>query len=462
MKYIRSLKQKSFLMIGITISITVFITYSILSVLYYDYHEYRVKTELTKLLEKLEQNLSNIHEAKDWLYRNVDMTLYLFEDAEDLVENIPFETNDTKILSTHDREQLENGQIVVKKMAITYLDHPALTLTYPILENGIIKQLLFIYYPIINQSVNSIILLLCSLIFIISAAGATFIFAKQLFGKSFHQLKDIKQAAIEISNGNYDSKIWKSSTDEIGEVTEVFNMMSDALKDNQQRTKEFIEDISHEIKTPLTYIKTYNQALLDGIIQEKDDQTKCYRLIDRETNRLQKLIQNFLDFSKLDSQVVELNKQPIVFAQSIEDIMMKYEPIFTENNIQLNMTLNYDVIIDADEERIEQVIQNIVQNAIRYSKNEPCIRLSLEKQEDTCILAISDNGTGISKEHLSIITNRFIRVNKVRSRKESGTGIGLSIVEKLMTLHKGEMVIESELNVGTTVKLVFPLYEKAN
>ena len=347
-------------------------------------------------------------------------------------------------------------------MAITYLDHSALTLTYPILENGIIKQLLFIYYPIIDRSVNSIILLLCSLIFIISAAGATFIFAKQLFGKSFHQLKDIKQAAIEISNGNYDSKIWKSSTDEIGEVTEVFNMMSDALKDNQQRTKEFIEDISHEIKTPLTYIKTYNQALLDGIIQEKDDQTKCYRLIDRETNRLQKLIQNFLDFSKLDSQVVELNKQPIVFAQSIEDIMMKYEPIFTENNIQLNMTLNYDVIIDADEERIEQVIQNIVQNAIRYSKNEPCIRLSLEKQEDTCILAISDNGTGISKEHLSIITNRFIRVNKVRSRKESGTGIGLSIVEKLMTLHKGEMVIESELNVGTTVKLVFPLYEKAN
>ena len=120
------------------------------------------------------------------------------------------------------------------------------------------------------------------------------------------------------------------------------------------------------------------------------------------------------------------------------------------------MSLDYDVIIDGDEERLEQIIQNIVQNAIRYSKENPHIEMKLEKQGKKCILSISDNGIGISKEHIDIITNRFVRVNKVRSRKESGTGIGLSIVEKLMTLHGGKMEIESELGVGTTFKLTFP------
>ena len=106
---------------------------------------------------------------------------------------------------------------------------------------------------------------------------------------------------------------------------------------------------------------------------------------------------------------------------------------------------------------MEQIIQNIIQNAIRYSKNEACVSITMNRKETTCVLAIADNGVGISEEHLSIITNRFVRVNKVRSRKEGGTGLGLSIVEKLMELHEGKMIIESQLGVGTTIELEFPV-----
>ena len=135
---------------------------------------------------------------------------------------------------------------------------------------------------------------------------------------------------------------------------------------------------------------------------------------------------------------------------------MKYELIFKDKNIKLEMHLDYDVIIFADEDRLEHIIQNIIQNAIRYSKEDTRIDITMERQADNCILAISDNWIGISEENLSLITNRFVRVNKVRSRKESGTGLGLSIVEKIMELHEGKMIIESQLGAGTTVKLVFP------
>ena len=120
------------------------------------------------------------------------------------------------------------------------------------------------------------------------------------------------------------------------------------------------------------------------------------------------------------------------------------------------MDLNYDIIIDCDEDRIEQIIQNIVQNAVLYKKAEGQMRIVLEMDASNCVLSISDNGRGISEENLAIITNRFVRVDKVSSLKDNGTGIGLSIVEKLMNLHGGNMFIESELGVGTKVSLIFP------
>ena len=462
MKYIHSLKQKSILVVAIIISITILVTYSVLSFLYFDYHEQQVKTKLTILLQDLGQHPEHVNKAVEWLDQNVDITLYLFEDVEELLANLPFETNRQDIFSTQDLKQLANGQTVVNKMAITHLQVPILTFTYPILEDGKIEQLLFIYYPINHPSSGAIILMAFLCIFTFGAAGVIFILTKKIFGNAARQLKDIKQAAINISKGNYDTKVWTNSTDEVGEISEVFNMMADALKDNQRRGKEFLEDISHELKTPLAHISTYNQALMDGVIQDDDEKMKSYQLIDRETIRLQKLIQNFLDFTKLDAHAVELNQQPIVFAQSIEEIMMKYKRIFTQKNMQLNMSLNYDVIVHADEERIEQIIQNIIQNAIRYTKAQPgIINITLDKQATSCVLSIADNGIGISEEHLAIITNRFVRVNKVQSRHESGTGIGLSIVEKLMDLHGGEMIIESQLDVGTTIKLIFPLYEES-
>jgi len=325
------------------------------------------------------------------------------------------------------------------------------------MQENKMEKILFMHVPFNNLKERGALFSSVTILLAILSASITVIISMKLFKKPFNQLHNIKLATIEVAKGNLDAQVLNHSNDELGEFTEEFNYMSTALKNEHTRIKEFMEDISHEIKTPLALVKNYNQALMDQIVQSEEEKQKCYHVIGRETNRLQKLIQNFLDFAKLNAQSVELESHPIVLAQIIEDIMIKYELTFKEKNIKLDMKLDYDVIILSDEDRLEQIIQNIIQNAIRYSKSDPRIEITMESTEDTCVLAISDNGIGISEEHLSVITNRFVRVNKVRSRKESGTGLGLSIVEKLMVLHGGKMTIESQLEVGTTVKLEFPI-----
>jgi len=418
-----------------------------------------MKAYISDLLAEIQNDYNHIQEAINWTETNLNLNIYVFDNTEDFMARFPSTIDKNKVLSVSDQQQLEQGNIVIKNIKTLDPELNLLLFFQPIIEDNKIENLLFLHVPINNmKDVELVFSRITILIAILSVVSAIMIHQK-LFGKSYNQLLDIKLAAIEVSRGNLDTRIAKDSSDELGEISEEFNTMSITLKKEQNRIKEFMEDFSHEIKSPLALVKIYNQALIDNIIQTPEEQQKYHHLIDRETNRLQKLIQNFLDFAKLDAQSVELERLPIVFAQSLEDIMMKYELTFKEKNIKLDMKLDYDIIISADQDRLEQIIQNIIFNAIKYSKDEPRINIIMERKAETCVLAISDNGLGISEEHLSVITNRFIRVKKVRSRKESGTGLGLSIVEKLMDLHGGKLTIESQLGVGTTVKLIFPVIE---
>ena len=456
-KFKMPINLKSALLISFSIVLSIFLSYKISKSLYLYTDEKQLKAYISEVLTRVGNDYDHIEESLDWTRENLNLTIYVIDDVETLLSKIPSNIDKNMVLSNSDIQQLKSGNIVINK--IKAYDHSLdlLLCISPIIENNKIESLLFLHFPANNMEGSEGVFALLTILLAILFAGCTIWIHSKVFKKSYYQLKDIKSAAIEVSKGNLDAKIQKNSSDEVGEITEVFNVMSSNLKTERNRVKEFMEDFSHEVKTPLTLVKSYNQALMDHIIQTPEEQHKCYHLIDREMNRMQNLIQNYLDFSKMDAQSVELVKQPIVFAQTVEDVMSRYELIFKENQVKLDMRLDYDVIISADADRLEQIIQNIIQNAIRYTKDEPLIRITMEQKETTCVLAISDNGIGISEEHLAVITNRFVRVNKVRSRKEGGTGLGLSIVQKLMELHEGKLFIESQLGAGTTFGLEFPI-----
>lgn len=456
------LKQKTLLLIVSVIFVCALFSFSAMTGLFLLSHDKFVEDSLYKLLTEVANDSTqdgqfsgDINEKIEWTFQNTNLLVYSYNSIEELNRNIPFDMNGKDLISDKEIQTLESGEAFFKKVRTYNPDIALLTAVYPVIEDELLEQLLFLYLPVNSFYIDVVVPFYIFGLGVITSV-IVYIFVKKFFCKYMNRLKDVKMAAIQVSQGNYDTKIWSNNFDEIDEISNAFNTMSEALKNDHQRMKDFIADISHEIKTPLTYIKSYNHALLDGIVQNEEEQMKIFKLIDRETSRLQRLIQNFLDFAKLDAQSLELNKVPIVFAQLIEDVMAKYDPIFKEQNMDLKMDLNYDIIIDCDEDRIEQIIQNIVQNAVLYKKAEGQMRIVLEMDASNCVLSISDNGRGISEENLAIITNRFVRVDKVSSLKDNGTGIGLSIVEKLMNLHGGNMFIESELGVGTKVSLIFP------
>ena len=457
MKIQSTIKLKSMTIIIGTVLFSTFATYQILKDIYLISDEKQLKNYITGILEYVGSDLENLEESMDWTLENLNLTIYAHDDVETLVKLVPPNVDRQTVLSDQDIQELKNGIPVINKIKTVDSSMDLLLFTYPVIKNGNIEKLLFMHLPSNNMETSEELFAGLTTTLAILLAGLAIMVHKKVFKQSWSNFEHIKSATIALSNGNLDAKIKENSGDEVGELTELFNAMSTNLKDEQIRVKEFMEEFSHEVKTPIALVMNYNQALMDNLVQTPEDQHKCYQLIDREMNRMQKLVQNFLDFTKLDAQSVELVKQPIAFAQFVEDVMSKYGLIFKEKNVRLDMALDYDVIISADEERLEQVIQNIIQNAIRYSKDDAFIRISMKQKEAACVLAIADNGVGISEEHLAVITNRFVRVNKVRSRKEGGTGLGLSIVEKLMELHGGKMVIESQLGVGTTIKLEFPV-----
>jgi len=457
MKFKKSIKYRFRLLIVASILLTTILTYQLLVVFYSHCHERYLTNYYRSLLVEIENDYTHIKEATKWTESNLNLKIHTLDSIEALRVRIPNSIDSNKVISVNQKKMLESGHTIVNRIQTVDDKLQLLVFIHPIMQENKMEKILFMHVPFNNLKERGALFSSVTILLAILSASITVIISMKLFKKPFNQLHNIKLATIEVAKGNLDAQVLNHSNDELGEFTEEFNYMSTALKNEHTRIKEFMEDISHEIKTPLALVKNYNQALMDQIVQSEEEKQKCYHVIGRETNRLQKLIQNFLDFAKLNAQSVELESHPIVLAQIIEDIMIKYELTFKEKNIKLDMKLDYDVIILSDEDRLEQIIQNIIQNAIRYSKSDPRIEITMESTEDTCVLAISDNGIGISEEHLSVITNRFVRVNKVRSRKESGTGLGLSIVEKLMVLHGGKMTIESQLEVGTTVKLEFPI-----
>jgi signal transduction histidine kinase len=199
--------------------------------------------------------------------------------------------------------------------------------------------------------------------------------------------------------------------------------------------------------------------MIEGVVTEEAQQKKYLRLIHREAGRLQRLVHDLLDLAQLEGDSYPLNLMPLSLAQLVEDTMGKYEPFLQEKKIRLILDLDFEVIVFGDEDRLEQVITNIVDNALRYSHENGELKVALTQKNNACTLTISDTGEGIPPEELQRLGERFYRVDKSRTRKKGGSGLGLSIVKQIIFLHKGTMQIDSVLGKGTEVSVTLPLYD---
>ncbi len=225
----------------------------------------------------------------------------------------------------------------------------------------------------------------------------------------------------------------------------------------EQLRKDFVANVSHELRTPLTSIKSYLEALEDGAIEDRQLAERFLKVISHETNRMIRLVTDLLQLSRLDENQISLNRKMANIIEMIEEVTDRFSFQAMQRSIQLKTDIpDYLPTIFIDRDQIDQVLDNLISNAIKYTGENGSITVTVRLKQDYLFVEVKDTGIGIPKKHLGRLFERFYRVDKGRSRELGGTGLGLAIAREIIRAHQGEIVIESEVGVGTRVNFYIP------
>ncbi|WP_088042995.1 two-component system histidine kinase PnpS [Bacillus sp. EAC] len=229
----------------------------------------------------------------------------------------------------------------------------------------------------------------------------------------------------------------------------VFHDISE-LKKLEQVRKDFFANVSHELKTPITSIKGFTETLLDGAMENEELCKNFLTIILTESDRMQTLIQDLLDLSKIEQQNFKLDRTNVSINNIIEDVQQMLKQKAEEKNIDFKTYLKSPLVVNGDALRLKQVFINLMDNAIHYTPAGGKVFITSTETDDQIIVRVNDTGVGIGKNEISRIFERFYRVDKARSRNSGGTGLGLAIVKHLVEAHKGKIEVESKLGFGTS------------
>lgn len=266
-------------------------------------------------------------------------------------------------------------------------------------------------------------------------------------------IKEMSKASKQIAIGNYSYIIDNNRKDEIGELITTFNNMSKELSKIDKMRDEFVSNISHELKTPVTAINGF-ATILEYNELEESERLMYLQIIQDESLRLSKLSDNLMKLAKLDTDQEIVNKNIYRLDKQIRRIIMTLEYKWTEKNIEFDMDLD-KIYINADENLLDQVFINIIDNAIKFSYEDSIICVNIQNYNSYINIEILDNGIGISKENIKRVFDRFYQGDESRSKQ--GSGLGLSIVKKIVDIQGGNISIDSELGKGTKFIVRIPI-----
>ena len=283
-------------------------------------------------------------------------------------------------------------------------------------------------------------------------------------------LSKLQEATRKIRDGNLDFTLEVEEDDEIGELCQDFEEMRIRLKENAEEkiqydieNKELISNISHDLKTPITAIKGYVEGIMDGVASSPEKLDKYIRTIYNKANDMDRLIDELTFYSKIDTNKIpyEFNKINVnsYFGDCVEEVGLDMD----SRNIELGY-FNYvsdDVVVIADAEQMKRVINNIISNSVKYmDKPKGIINIRIKDVGDFIQIEIEDNGRGIAAKDLPCIFDRFYRTDSSRKSSQGGSGIGLSIVRKIVEDHGGRIWATSKEGMGTEMHIVLRKYQE--
>lgn len=292
-------------------------------------------------------------------------------------------------------------------------------------------------------------------------------FLIRLENRIFKPIEKLRQGVVEIAQGNYNIKIDYNKPNDLGLLISSFNEMaqelyeSEIIKDEyEENRKTLIANISHDLKTPITAIQGYIEALLDETATPTENKDKHLQTIYRNTVYLNKLIDDLLLFSKLDMQKLDFRYENVKILNFMNDLMEEYKFDLEEKNIQFQYIpqLEHDHYLNLDRKRFHQALNNLIGNAVKYGpENGLSIQVEMYQQGDFICIDIQDNGPGIKEDKLPHIFERFYRIDMQRTKDFESTGLGLAIAKELLEAHGGEILVSSIENEGTCFTVRLPI-----
>ena len=265
----------------------------------------------------------------------------------------------------------------------------------------------------------------------------------------YRPLVKITNAAKQYASGNLDVVIPVNTQDEIGYLSASLNYMSSQLKDMEDYQKKFVANVSHDFRSPLTSIKGYVEAILDGTIPP-ELQDKYLNIISHEADRLEKLTRSLLVLNDLDERKRMMNIRKFDINDVIKNTANTFEVICSKKNIDLELLLSgRELFVEADMEQIQQVLYNLIDNAIKFSSDNSIIKAETSERHGTVFVSIKDSGVGIPREKQNKIWDRFYKIDSSRGKDRKGTGLGLSIVREIIAAHNQNINVISTEGVGT-------------
>lgn len=276
------------------------------------------------------------------------------------------------------------------------------------------------------------------------------------------RIKRMRKATHEIANGNFDISLENYHKDEFDELSEDFNQMAISLKASGEEIerqenlrRQFMMDVAHEMRTPLTTINGILEGLQHDMIPEKS-RNRSMELMQRETKRLIRLVNENLDYEKIRSNQIVLVKQEFSAKEAVQNVAEQLQEKAKAKGNQIHVTVDANSKIYADYDRFIQILVNLTQNAIQFTANGH-ITLAVSNEEDYAVITVKDTGIGIEKKDITSIWERFYKVDVSRKNTKFGeSGIGLAVVQSLVLNHKGTIDVESMPGSGTTFTIRFP------
>ncbi|SEM60436.1 Signal transduction histidine kinase [Mesobacillus persicus] len=451
------------------------VAFIVLSLLFSQYIEDLVYQNKTDELISYGENILLDLERGNWSeqvinqYANVlfgrDIQFSVFDEKIKLLNPIRWQ-GPPLVLTEKEWRQLQAGAPIVSKYDLKRFDQHVTFVALPYIVQGNFVGGILLTSPIegTQEMISKInqYLLYAALI----ALGVSVLLSWLLSKVHVNRIKKIQEATSMVSSGNYNVNVPSSSFDEIGELAQDFNKMvhkintsMEEIESLENRRRQFMADVSHEMRTPLTTISGVIEGLRNDMIPEAEKE-KGMNLVSKETKRLIRLVNENLDFEKIRSNQVKLNKELIEVEELLEIIKEQLFLQADEKGNRIHLEIEEGATLFADYDRMLQILINITKNSIQFTNNGQ-VTLRGKVDGNYTVIEIEDTGIGMDPEEIEKIWRRFYKADISRTSNPYGAfGLGLSIVKQLVELHEGKITVTSQKDKGTKFFIKIPLEQR--